>query len=317
MDKIISFFTSQKIADLLPRNIPNRDVFLHTETFNNLIGGSINESEFAGGAEYNKETYIGHLKLKHGGMKIIRDAHDKQIGKERNVVLKHLHETLKGGNLDHNNIDLYYKALEGGFIRALICPGHNNSATCQKANYHNQKSAYKLSKHALKGGNHTVLKTFKTSAPKLYQHLKDAGDIKKLKAKRDKYKNRLTDGGSNKSDSSLSVHLSNLRNSIGTRSLSASGGTPSESDYIQNEYGGDITRAKLDEFLTEQRIARRNELKKLALANEGQVRRLSSSSNSSQNNRRLLSSSPTSRIYSNIVGGGDPLQELRMELGRL
>jgi hypothetical protein len=283
------------------------------------MGGSINESEFAGGAEYNKETYIGHLKLKHGGMKIIRDEHDKLIGKERNVVLKHLHESLKGGNLDHNNIDLYYKALEGGFIRALICPGHNNSATCEKANYHNQKAAYKLSKHALKGGNHVVLKTFKTSAPKLYQHLKGAGDIKKLKAKRDKYKNRLTDGGSIKSDSSLSVHLSKLRKSVGTRSLSASGGTPSESDNILNEYGGDITRAEFDDFLTEQRIARKKDLEQLAMANQGRVRRLSSSSNSSQNNnRRLLSSStPARREYRNIKGGGDPLQELRMELGRL
>ena len=60
MDKIISFFYNNNSDSF---DIPNRNVFLQTETFNN----------FTGGAEYNKNTYIGHLKIKNGGMKIIRD----------------------------------------------------------------------------------------------------------------------------------------------------------------------------------------------------------------------------------------------------
>lgn len=315
MDTILSFFTSND-SDNLPNVIPSRDIFLQTETYN----------KFTGGAEYNKNTYIGHLKIKNGGMKIIKDEHDKLIGKERNIVLKHLYDSLKGGNLDHTNIELYYKALEGGFIRALMCPGDNNSATCELANYNNEKSAYKLSKHALKGGNFKVLKTFKHNAPKLYQHLKGFGQIKKLKYKRDKYQNRLSDGGSVKTDSSLSVHLSKLRNTVGTRNLNESGGA-SNVDTILRQRTNDI----------------HEELKKLG--NTGNVRRLSISEsspmpspmqspmqspqssprddeyenfNNNNNNRKLLtSSSQPHREYKNIVGGGGPLQKLRMELGRL
>ena len=208
---------------------------------------------------YNKNTYIGHLKIKNGGMKIIKDEHDKLIGKERNIVLKHLHDSLKGGNLDHTNIELYYKALEGGFIRALMCPGNNNDATCELANYNNEKSAYKLSKHALKGGNLKVLKTFKHNAPKLYQHLKGSGQIKKLKYKRDKYQNRLSDGGSVKSDSSLSEHLSNLRNNVGTRNL--------------NETGGDIgiPRSVLENQLQYAKKAREWALEKTKLLNANET----------------------------------------------
>ena len=248
MDTILSFFTSND-SDNLPNVIPGRYIFLQTETYN----------KFTGGAEYNKNTYIGHLKIKNGGMKIIKDEHDKLIGKERNIVLKHLHDSLKGGNLDHTNIELYYKALEGGFIRALMCPGNNNDATCELANYNNEKSAYKLSKHALKGGNLKVLKTFKHNAPKLYQHLKGSGQIKKLKYKRDKYQNRLSDGGSVKSDSSLSEHLSNLRNNVGTRNL--------------NETGGDIgiPRSVLENQLQYAKKAREWALEKTKLLNANET----------------------------------------------
>jgi len=222
MDKIISFFYNNNSDSF---DIPNRDVFLQTENFNN----------FTGGAEYNKNTYIGHLKIKNGGMKIIRDEHDKLIGKERNLVLQHLHSSLKGGKLDVNNIQLYYKALEGGFIRALMCPQHVTKEECDIANKNHEMAAYKLSKHSLKAGNFNTLKIFKNNAPKLYQHLKGGDRIKKLKYKRDKYRNRLTDGGSVKSDSSLSTHLRNLKSSIGKRSLSS----PRRLTPIRYQSGGD------------------------------------------------------------------------------
>lgn len=293
MDNILSFFTSHKNADLIPNKIPSRETFLHTETFNNLTGG----------AEYNKDTYIGYLKLKRGGMKIVKGEEDDKIKKERNIVLEHLHKSLKGGELDYNNLETYYKALEGGYIRNLICPTNKN--TCSNFINNNNNAAYKLSKHALKAGNFHTLKTFKYNAPKLYKNLKGAGYIKRLKYKLDKYQNRLTDGGSVKSDSSLSVHLSKLRNTVGTRNL--------------NETGGNITRAKLDEFLSEQRNERLSELQNLKSMIKGKVSRLSSprySDSENSNNRRLLTSLK-SRAYNNIVGGGDPLHELRMELGRL
>lgn len=336
MDTILSFFTSND-SDNLPNVIPSRDIFLQTETYN----------KFTGGAEYNKNTYIGHLKIKNGGMKIIKDDHDKLIGKERNIVLKHLHDSLNGGNLDHTNIELYYKALEGGYIRALMCPGGNDSETCKNANYNNLKAGYKLSKHALKNGNFQALKTFKHNAPKLYQNLKDSGQVKRLKYKRDKYLNRLSDGGSVKSDGSLSVHLSKLRNTVGTRNLNETGGdlgisrsemsrkfrdlenerfyelealrnrnkgrvsNLSSPRYGENEnFGGDISRTELNNFLREQQNARFSELENLRSKNQGRVRRLSTPESSP-------ASSPRYDKPENFNGGGDPLQKLRMELGRL
>ena len=62
MDTILSYFTSHKNTNLIPNEIPNRESFLHTEIFNNLTGG----------AEYNKDTFIGHLKIKNGVFKIIK-----------------------------------------------------------------------------------------------------------------------------------------------------------------------------------------------------------------------------------------------------
>jgi hypothetical protein len=43
---------------------------------------------------YNKDTYIGHLKLKNGGMKIVEGEEDNKIIEERNTILKHLVETI-------------------------------------------------------------------------------------------------------------------------------------------------------------------------------------------------------------------------------
>jgi hypothetical protein len=343
MDNIISFFTSQKNIDMLPNEIPSRESFLHTETFNNLTGG----------AEYNKNTYIGHLKIKKGGMKIIRDHHDKLIGKERNLVLQHLHSSLTGGKLDINNIQLYYKALEGGFIRALMCPAHISKQNCQLANKNHEMAAYKLSKNALKGGNFYTLKTFKTNAPKLYQHLKGGGKIKRLKYKRDKYQNRLSDGGSVKSDSSLSTHLSRLRNTVGTRNLNEYGGLSNDNECDDDAYDENCEYNPIKSTDIYKRNKRRvsKEIKRLSKNNEGMVKQhiasietpvsspqmspqmspqasfrlpplgLSRSTNSS-NKRKLLTSmtrkiSPV--IPSHIVNqsGGDALHILRSELGRL
>lgn len=373
MDTILSFFTSNKNINLIPNEIPSRDVFLQTETYN----------KFTGGAEYNKDTYIGHLKLKKGGMKIVKGDDDDRIKKERNIVLEHLHTSLKGGNLDSKNIPTYYKALEGGYIRNLMCP--TNSSTCRNFIDNNKMAAYKLSKNALKNGYSNTLKTFKQNAPKLYKYLKESDFIKKLKYKRDKYANRLSDGGSVKSDSSLSEHLSNLRNNVGTRNLSETGGL-SNADAVtrarkndlfheleelrdknkgrvrrlslssnaseMNETGGDIgiprsvlekqlkyAKEARDEELDELRRdkgrvrrlsetsddiilrrlkdARRAELRALALENKGLVSNLSSPASSPAPSR--ASSPLPSPIYSEddrFYGGGDPLQELRMELGR-
>jgi hypothetical protein len=40
-----------------------------------------------GGTSYSKDTYIGYLKLKNGGMKVIPGDMDKQIIQKRNNIL--------------------------------------------------------------------------------------------------------------------------------------------------------------------------------------------------------------------------------------
>jgi hypothetical protein len=259
MDNILSFLTSNNNSDNLPNKIPSRDVFLQTETYN----------KFTGGAEYNKDTYIGHLKLKNGGMKIVKSGDDNRIKKERNNVLEHLHKSLNGGKIDGGNLPTYYKALEGGYIRNLICP--TDSKTCSNFIDNNKMAAYKLSKNALKNGYANTLKTFKENAPKLYKNLKDSDYIKKLKYKRDKYLNRLSDGGSAKSDGSLSEHLSNLRNNVGTRNLSETGGYEKYSRVkgVWEDQGtlGNATLGKLE-------TARKKELDAFSISNKGKVKQL-------------------------------------------
>jgi hypothetical protein len=46
--------------------------------------------------EYNKSTYIGYLKMKKGGMKIIPGEMDTNIINERNKILSHLDLVLGG-----------------------------------------------------------------------------------------------------------------------------------------------------------------------------------------------------------------------------
>jgi hypothetical protein len=386
MDTILSFFTSNNNSDNLPNEIPTRDVFLQTETYN----------KFTGGAEYNKDTYIGHLKLKNGGMKIVKSSDDDRIKKERNIVLEHLHKSLNGGKIDGGNLPTYYKALEGGYIRNLICP--TDSKTCSNFINNNKMAAYKLSKNALKNGYANTLKTFKQNAPKLYKNLKDSDFIKKLKYKRDKYLNRLSDGGSTKSDGSLSEHLSNLRNNVGTRNLNETGGyqiynrntgvwenkgefgnatlgklkiaRDNELDEYQSTLKGNTSNLSsplggnnndkcddddYDENCEYNPIVNGNiskkyqrkvskEIRKLSKTNKGNVKRLSDTpediiirrlikerrdelenyKSMLKGNTSNLSSPASSRVSSpmsnendGFYGGGDPLQELRMELGRL
>ena len=45
---------------------------------------------------YNKDTYIGYIKMKKGGMKIIPGNKDEQIIATRNKILNHLDVVLSG-----------------------------------------------------------------------------------------------------------------------------------------------------------------------------------------------------------------------------
>jgi hypothetical protein len=118
-------------------------------------------------ASYNKDTYIGYLKMKRGGMKIISGDIDNSIIDKRNKILGHLKKVLSGGkNLKDKHINKYFSALGGKFIRSTI----EGSERDKKVSI---SGAHKLLKYS-SANNYPmkdILTKFKGSAPSLYQEL--------------------------------------------------------------------------------------------------------------------------------------------------
>jgi len=126
---------------------------------------------------YNKDTYIGYLKIKNGGMKIVDGTEDEEIIEERNIILKHLVEIINDTlPLVNEYIILYAKALEGKYIRNHICKLSEND--CKNEIDTVIKISKKLLKKAIKLKMYNVLYIFNENAPKLSIGLKKY--IKKL-----------------------------------------------------------------------------------------------------------------------------------------
>jgi len=190
--------------------IPNRQYFLETEVFNFSGGGS--KSVYHGG------THIGHLKLKNGGMKIIAGKVDDAINEERERVLDDLNDTIsKKTNIDPNNIPNYYKALEGTYVRSLICPDDNDEE-CQKKVEYAVKHGYKLSKLLAKKLKTNSKEYLKQNAPKLYQQIKESAYWPKIKEYVKKYGAKAIEYGIN------SMSKMNKNGGVGSRELSETGG---------------------------------------------------------------------------------------------
>ena len=119
----------------------------------------------------NNKTYIGYIKSKDGGIKIIPGQKDDNILAKRNKILNHLEVVLSGGkSLKEKNIPKYFKALGGKYIRNDMCIG-NNSNDCRNGQKVSIGGAHKLLKLAKKKDmsmNH-ILDNFKESAPILYK----------------------------------------------------------------------------------------------------------------------------------------------------
>ena len=198
--------------------IPNRQYFLETEVFN-----------FSGGdskSVYDKDTYIGHLKIKKGGMKIIGGTEDDNINQNREKVLDHLNDTLDNKiNIDPNNIPNYYKALEGTYVRSLICPDDNDEDCQNKVDYA-VKHGYKLSKLLAKKLKIKSKDYLKENAPKLYQQIKESKYWPKIKELAKKY-------GAKAIEYSLkSMSEMNKNGGVGTRELNSGG----DSELTDTEY---------------------------------------------------------------------------------
>ena len=125
--------------------------------------------------KYNKDTYIGYVKMKKGGMKIIQGDKDNKIISVRNKILGHLDQVLSGGKrLKEKNIKKYFKALGGKYIRNNICSSGNNS-NCKGGRNISINGAHKLLKLISKKNLpiNDALQTFKGSAPELYEKLEN------------------------------------------------------------------------------------------------------------------------------------------------
>ena len=178
--------------------------------------------------KYNKDTYIGFLKMKKGGMKIIPGNKDEKIIATRNKILEHLESVLSGGKrLKEKNIKKYFKALGGKYIRNDMCISGDNS-NCKGGKNISVVGAHKLLKLISKKNLplDTALETFKGSAPELYEKLEnkikggykavsyDSDSSKSSKGGGDYYPNEMYGGNlelSNNNINNLRQEILNIR----------------------------------------------------------------------------------------------------------
>jgi len=171
--------------------------------------------------KYNKSTYIGHIKMKNGGMKIIADEIDSKIIEKRNKILSHLDNVLSGGGkLKEKHIEKYFRALGGKYIRNDICTS-GNTFHCDEGKNITITGADKLLKLSSKNNLPIgpVLKIFKGSAPTLYEKLEmkilggKRGGNKKIESESDDNYGML--GGAETNNQNLfEIELNKLREEI-------------------------------------------------------------------------------------------------------
>jgi len=156
-----------------------------------------------GGGSFNKDTYIGFLKMKNGGIKVIPGELDDKIIAKRNNILDKLENVLSGGDkLREKNIEKYFKALGGKYIRNDMCLSGNTEG-CKKGKQQSLGGAIKLIELGTYRYTPELLEyKFKGAAPVLYE----------------KYKNTVHNnnmrGGSNLEDPSQNQELDKLRDEI-------------------------------------------------------------------------------------------------------
>ena len=123
--------------------------------------------------KYSKSTYVGYLKIKNGGMKIIPGEKDNYIINKRDNILNHLDLVLSGEKkLKEKNVNKYIKALGGKYVRNDMCT-IGDLQQCKKGKNASIGGADKLLKLASQKNLpiQKILLSFKGSAPSLYENL--------------------------------------------------------------------------------------------------------------------------------------------------
>lgn len=159
-------------------------------------------------SESNNKSYIGHIKTKDGGIKLIPGNRDNEIIQKRDKILKHLEVVLSGDKyLKEKNIPKYFKALGGKYIRNDMCIG-GNSNDCRNGQKVSIGGAHKLLKLSKKEelSMDNILNIFKESAPVLYKKFEPNIEGGKYTNNKSRYRDFY--GGSN------DIELSKLRDEI-------------------------------------------------------------------------------------------------------
>jgi hypothetical protein len=173
--------------------------------------------DMLGGGSYNKDTYIGYLKMKKGGMKVVPGDLDNSIISKRNNILAKLEKVLMGGDkLKEKNIDKYFKALGGKYIRNDMCIS-GDLAKCKLGKKVSMGGAKKLMDLGSSKYTPELLEhKFKGAAPVLYEKFinRTNNNGNRLSTRKGgyhsdvDYNDNLPYGGSD-------MELENLRNDIG------------------------------------------------------------------------------------------------------
>jgi hypothetical protein len=149
-------------------------------------------------SKYDKNTYIGYLKVFNGGMKVIPGDIDNKIIHNRDRILDHLNLVLSGGKqLKEKNVEKYFKALGGKYIRSKM--NLPESTNVNGGSNKTVSSAHKLLKHASKNNFNisNILDIFRGSAPQLYDKLetkisggqvRDTGSVYSNSSRRSSYR---------------------------------------------------------------------------------------------------------------------------------
>jgi hypothetical protein len=118
-------------------------------------------------SEYDASTYIGYLKRKNGGFKIVSGKEDNRIIKNRDYILKELLGGLKENKINISRLPEYFSALEGKYIRNLMQGSSNTDAIEAR---HRTK---KITEKTIKGGfdlyGDKVKNILESNAPILYK----------------------------------------------------------------------------------------------------------------------------------------------------
>ena len=149
-------------------------------------------------SKYDKNTYIGYLKVFNGGMKVIPGDIDNKIIHNRDRIIDHLNLVLSGGKqLKEKNVEKYFKALGGKYIRSKM--NLPESSSVKGGSNKTVSSAHKLLKLASKNNFNitNVLDIFRGSAPQLYDKLetkisggqvRDSGSVYSNSSRRSSYR---------------------------------------------------------------------------------------------------------------------------------